>query len=76
MAEIARRIGVVRTLELRALRHQPTIGSCRFGGHAIWLDINAASEAEALPHLLHRLHPAPDAKPSREGSGINRTGGW
>ncbi|MEO8691117.1 MAG: hypothetical protein ABI611_23255 [Solirubrobacteraceae bacterium] len=33
------------------LRHQPTIGSCLFGGHAIWWDVNAASEAEALELL-------------------------
>jgi hypothetical protein len=33
------------------LRHQPTIGSCQFGGHAIWWDVNAASEAEALELL-------------------------
>jgi len=33
------------------LRHQPTIGSCLSGGHAIWWDVNAASEAEALELL-------------------------
>jgi hypothetical protein len=33
------------------LRHQPTIGSCRSGGHAIWWDVDAASEAEALDLL-------------------------
>ena len=33
------------------LRHQPTISSCRFGGHAIWWDVNAASETEALALL-------------------------
>jgi hypothetical protein len=27
------------------------MGSCRFGGHAIWWDVNAASEAEALELL-------------------------
>jgi hypothetical protein len=31
-----------------ALRHQPTMASCLFGGHAIWWDVRAASEAEAL----------------------------
>ena len=30
------------------LRHQPTMASCLFGGHAIWWDVRAASEAEAL----------------------------
>ena len=33
------------------LRHQPTIGSCRFGGHEIWWDVDATSEAEALDLL-------------------------
>jgi hypothetical protein len=33
------------------LRHQPTIGSCLFGGHTIWWDVNAPSEAEALELL-------------------------
>jgi hypothetical protein len=33
------------------LRHQPTIGSCLFGGHAIWWDVNAASEAKALVRM-------------------------
>jgi hypothetical protein len=33
------------------LRHQPTMSSCRFGGHAIWWDVNAASEADALELL-------------------------
>ena len=33
------------------LRGQPTIASCLSGGHAIWWDVNAASEAEALDLL-------------------------
>jgi hypothetical protein len=33
------------------LRHRPAIGSCRYGGHAIWWDVDAASEAEALDLL-------------------------
>jgi hypothetical protein len=27
------------------------MSSCRFGGHAIWWDVNAASEADALELL-------------------------
>lgn len=34
------------------LRHQPTIGSCRYGGRAIWWDVEASSETEALDLLL------------------------
>ena len=30
------------------LRHQPTLASCRSGGHAIWWTVEAVSEAEAL----------------------------
>jgi hypothetical protein len=30
------------------LRHQPTLASCRSGGHAIWWTVDAASEADAL----------------------------
>ena len=30
------------------LRHQATLASCAFGGHAIWWSVDAASEAEAL----------------------------
>jgi len=33
------------------LRHRLTIGSCRFGGHAIWWDVNAVSETQALQLL-------------------------
>lgn len=35
------------------LRHQETLASCRSGGHAIWWNVEAASEDEAL-----RLLPA------------------
>lgn len=35
------------------LRHQATVASCRSGGHAIWWNVEAASEDEAL-----RLLPA------------------
>ena len=34
-----------------ALRHQPTICSCWFGGHAIWWEVTAASEGDALELL-------------------------
>ena len=30
------------------LRHQATLSSCAFGGHAIWWSVQAAGEAEAL----------------------------
>ena len=33
------------------LRHQPTLASCRSGGHAIWWAVEAADEADALAQL-------------------------
>ena len=30
------------------LRHQPTLTSCRSGGHEVWWTVDAASEQEAL----------------------------
>ena len=30
------------------LRHQATLSSCAFGGHAIWWSVDADGEAEAL----------------------------
>jgi hypothetical protein len=33
------------------LRRQPTLASCRSGGHAIWWTVDAASEAEAVALL-------------------------
>jgi hypothetical protein len=30
------------------LRHQATLASCAYGGHAIWWSVEADSEAEAL----------------------------
>jgi hypothetical protein len=33
------------------LRHQPTLASCRSGGHAIWWTVEASSEEEALALL-------------------------
>lgn len=33
------------------LRHQPTVGSCSFGTHRIWWDVEAATAAEALAQL-------------------------
>jgi len=30
------------------LRHQPTIASCVYGGHAIWWDVVASDEGDAL----------------------------
>ena len=44
------------------LRRQPTVGSCRSGGHAIWWIVEAASEAEALallpPYVAERTTAA------------------
>jgi hypothetical protein len=34
-----------------SLRRQPTIASCRTGGHAIWWSVEAASENDALALL-------------------------
>ena len=33
------------------LRHQPTLASCRSGGHAIWWTVEAATEQDALALL-------------------------
>ena len=33
------------------LRHQPTLASCRSGGHASWWAVEAANEADALAQL-------------------------
>ena len=33
------------------LRHQATLASCVFGGHAIWWSVEAGGEAEALELL-------------------------
>jgi hypothetical protein len=33
------------------LRHNPTLASCRSGGHAIWWTVETASEQEALALL-------------------------
>ena len=34
-----------------ALRHQETLASCAYGGHAIWFVVEAPSEADALAQL-------------------------
>jgi hypothetical protein len=33
------------------LRHQPTLASCRSGGHAIWWTVEAPTEEDALELL-------------------------
>jgi hypothetical protein len=33
------------------LRHRQTTASCLYGGHAIWWEVSAASEADALELL-------------------------
>jgi hypothetical protein len=33
------------------LRRQPTTGSCHYGGHRLWWDVDAATEEEALARL-------------------------
>jgi hypothetical protein len=35
------------------LRHQPTLASCRSGGHAIWWTVETETEADALRLLPH-----------------------
>jgi hypothetical protein len=38
-----------------ALRHQPTLASCAFGGHAIWWTVDARDEQDArrcLPFFI------------------------
>ena len=44
------------------LRRQPTLASCRSGGHAIWWAVEAASEAEAVallpPYVAERTTAA------------------
>lgn len=34
-----------------ALRRQPALASCDFGGHAIWWDVEATSQEQALALL-------------------------
>ncbi len=34
-----------------SLRHQPTLASCAYGGHAIWWVVEAPSEQQALELL-------------------------
>jgi hypothetical protein len=33
------------------LRHQPTLASCRSGGHAVWWEVEAETEGDALELL-------------------------
>jgi hypothetical protein len=33
------------------LRHQSTTASCHYGGHRIWWEVDAATEADALARL-------------------------
>lgn len=33
------------------LRHRTALSSCQFGGHAIWWEVQAPSEADALALL-------------------------
>jgi hypothetical protein len=33
------------------LRRRATVGSCHFGDHQIWWEVEASSEREALEHL-------------------------
>jgi hypothetical protein len=44
------------------LRRQPTLASCRSGGHEIWWTLEAASEAEAVallpPYVAERTTAA------------------
>jgi hypothetical protein len=45
------------------LRHQPTLASCRSGGHEIWWTVDAAGEEDALallpPYVAARTTATP-----------------
>ena len=43
------------------LRHQRTLASCRYGGHAIWWSVDAASATEALRLLPFYVAQRADA---------------
>jgi hypothetical protein len=48
------------------LRHRPAIASCAHGGHAIWWDVEATSEADALALLPYFVAARATAVPVAE----------
>ena len=58
------------------LRHRATLASCRSGGHAIWWEVEADSEAAALALLTtnHEFAKQPRLADSRFTAQRNRTG--
>jgi hypothetical protein len=47
------------------LRHQATTGSCHYGGHRIWWQVDAATEGEALARLPGYVAQRTTASPVR-----------
>jgi hypothetical protein len=47
------------------LRNRPTTGSCHYGGHRIWWEVDAASEEEALGRLPRYVADRTTASPVR-----------
>lgn len=47
------------------LRRGSTTGSCHYGGHRIWWEVDAATEQEALARLPHYVAERTTALPVR-----------
>jgi hypothetical protein len=47
------------------LRHRATTGSCHYGGHRIWWEVDAATEEEALTRLPRYVAERTTASPVR-----------
>jgi hypothetical protein len=47
------------------LRNTPTTGSCHYGGHRIWWEVDAATEDEALARLPRYVADRTTASPVR-----------
>jgi hypothetical protein len=47
------------------LRHEPTTASCHYGGHRIWWEVDAATEADALGRLPRYVAERTAATPVR-----------
>jgi hypothetical protein len=48
------------------LRHRPTVGSCRFGGHEIWWTVEAETDEGALRLLPFYVAERTTATPVQE----------
>jgi hypothetical protein len=48
------------------LRHRPTVGSCRFGGHEIWWTVDAETDEGALRLLPFYVAERTTATPVQE----------